>query len=82
MLTGQYAKIAVDGIRSKFVPLNVSHDPLHYLDEAARCRKRAAAIFDNAELRDSYLALARSYEWLADALGRQGSSSNTEPFEN
>ena len=39
-------------------------------------------MFDNAEMRDSYLALARSYEQLADALGRQEPSSNPERVED
>jgi hypothetical protein len=62
--------------------MSLSYDPLHCLEEAARYRKRAAAMFDNAEMRDSYLALARSYEQLADALGRQGPSSNPERVED
>jgi len=39
-------------------------DPGYYRDEAAQRRKRAATTSDSAELRDSYLALARSYERL------------------
>ena len=62
--------------------MSLSDDQLHCLEEAARYRKRAAAMFDNAELRDSYLALARSYEQLANALRRREPSSNTESFEN
>jgi len=62
--------------------MSVLHDPFHCLEEAAWYRKRAASTFDNAELRDSYLALARSYEQLANALRRREPSSNTESFEN
>jgi transposase len=48
--------------------MSLSNDPRYYLEEAAQCRKRAAAVFENFELRESYLSLARSYELLLDAL--------------
>jgi hypothetical protein len=50
------------------MPLPNEDDPHSFREEAVRYRKRAAAVFDNMELRESYLALARSYERLADAL--------------
>jgi transposase len=46
----------------------LSHDPRRYIEEAAEYRKKAAGAFDTVELRDSYLALARSCELLVDAL--------------
>src|SRR5215475_7551935 len=55
--------------------MRLSHDPREYLEEAARCRKRAAAAFDAFELREGYLALARSYELLLDALARREPSA-------
>jgi hypothetical protein len=39
-----------------------------YRDEARRTRERAAAVKNDEQLRDSYLALAREYERLADLL--------------
>jgi transposase len=48
--------------------MSLSNDPSRYLEEAVQYRKRAAAVFENFELRESYLALARSYELLLDAL--------------
>jgi len=48
--------------------MSLSNDPSRYLEEAIQYRKRAAAVFENTELRESYLALARSYELLLDAL--------------
>jgi len=50
-------------------------DPHQYLEEAVQYRKQAAEVFENFELRDSYLALARSYEMLADALTRREPSN-------
>ena len=47
--------------------MTLSNDPSRYLEEAVQYRKRAAAVFENFELRESYLALARSYELLLDA---------------
>ena len=46
----------------------MSHDPRQYLDKAVKYRRRAAAASENFELRESYIALARSYELLVDAL--------------
>ena len=37
-------------------------------DEARRARERAAAVNDDEQLRDSYLAPAREYERLAQIL--------------
>ena len=45
-------------------------DPLRYREEAARFIEMAERAEDSSELRDSYLALAASYERLADALER------------
>jgi len=59
-----------------------SQDPHQCLEEAARYRERAAATFDNSELRDSYLALARSYERLANALQMRSPSGNTEHIQD
>ena len=50
-------------------------DPCQFIEEAVQYRKRAAAVFDSSELRESYLALARSYERLAEALERHRSSN-------
>jgi transposase len=55
--------------------MNQSHDSREYLVEAARYRKRAAAAFDIFELREGYLALARSYELLLDALAKREPSA-------
>jgi transposase len=55
--------------------MSLSRDPREYLEEAARYRKRAAAAFDTLELREGYLALARSYELLLDALARREPSA-------
>jgi hypothetical protein len=58
--------------------MNLPHDdPCQFLEEAIRYRERAAEVFDRSELRESYLALARSYERLADALGRRRSSKQS-----
>jgi hypothetical protein len=43
-------------------------DPRYYREQAARYRERAAATLDSAELQDSYVGLAVSYERLADTL--------------
>ena len=43
-------------------------DQSWYRKEAGRARERAAAVINNDKLRDSYLALAREYERLADLL--------------
>jgi hypothetical protein len=59
-----------------------SSDPRQYLEEAARYRERAATLFDNPELRDSFLALARSYELLAHAAGTPTPSSEAERVED
>jgi len=48
--------------------MSLPHNPRQYLEEAAQYRKKAAAMFDTPELRESYLALARSYELLLDGL--------------
>jgi hypothetical protein len=56
--------------------MSLLRDPRHYREEAARYRERAAATFDNQELRESYLALARFHERLADTLERQGPSTS------
>ena len=55
--------------------MSLSNDPSRYLEEAVQYRKRAAAVFENFELRESYLALARSYELLLDALGSREPST-------
>ena len=44
-----------------------------YREEARRARERAAAVNNDNKLRDSYLALAREYERLADLLQDQRS---------
>jgi transposase len=49
----------------------LSRDLRQYLEEAVQYRKKAAAAFETFELRESYLALARSYELLVDALARR-----------
>ena len=55
--------------------MSTSRDPRQYLEEAAQYRKNAAATFNNVELRESYLALARSYELLLDGLARREPST-------
>ena len=47
------------------------HDPRYYSEQAASYRKKAAATTDSAELRESYLALAVSYERLANVLDQR-----------
>jgi len=47
------------------------HDPCYYREQAASYRKKAAATTDSAELRESYLALAVSYERLANVLDQR-----------
>ena len=47
------------------------HDPRYYSEQAANCRKKAAATTDSAELRESYLALAVNYERLANVLDQR-----------
>src|SRR5438477_11619525 len=48
--------------------MSLSHDLRQYLDKADKYRRRAAAASENFEMRESYIALARSYELLVDAL--------------
>ena len=48
--------------------MTLPHDARQYLEDAVQYRKKAAAAFDSFELSESYLALARSYELLVDAL--------------
>jgi hypothetical protein len=36
--------------------MSLSNHPRQYLEEAVQYRKRAAAVFDNFELRESYLS--------------------------
>jgi len=52
----------------------VPRDSSWYRREAERFRQRAATITDDNQLRDSYLSLARCYEWLAAALEGSWSS--------
>ena len=47
------------------------HDPRYYSEQAANYRKKAAATMDSAELRENYLALAVSYERLANVLDQR-----------
>jgi transposase len=51
--------------------MTLPRDPRQYLEEAVQYRKKAAAALDSFELCESYLALARSYELLVDALTRR-----------
>lgn len=53
---------------SQCVPMNEHRDGSWYRDEARRTRERAAAVNGDEQLRDSYLALAREYERLAQIL--------------
>ena len=55
--------------------MSLSHDPRQYLNEAVQYRRRAAAASESFELRESYIALARSYELLVDALASREPSS-------
>jgi hypothetical protein len=48
-------------------PMNESRDVLNR-DEARRTRERAVPVKGDEQLRDSYLALAREYERLAQVL--------------
>jgi hypothetical protein len=45
-------------------------DPFRYREGAAHFRQLAVAATDSASLRDSYLALAIEFEWLANTLER------------
>jgi hypothetical protein len=56
-------------------------DPRYYREQAARYRERAAATLDSAELRDSYVGLAVSYERLADTLEQRSLLRHSPPDE-
>jgi hypothetical protein len=58
--------------------MNNARDPRRYREEAAHFREMAAAATDSAELRDSYLGLARQYERLASFLEKAASAPKPE----
>jgi transposase len=66
---------SVKGTRDPNPAMSASHDPRQYMVEAAKYREKAAAMFNSPELRESYLALARSYELLVDGLAKREPST-------
>jgi hypothetical protein len=57
-----------------------ARDPRWYRAEAARMRLEAARAIDNAELRDSFLALSLQYERLAVVLEKSAAGPETTPI--
>jgi len=55
-------------------------DPRWYRAEAARMRLEAARATDNAELRDSFLALSLQYERLAVVLEKSAAGQPATPI--
>ena len=60
--------------------MSKSRDAGRYREDAARFRERAAAAADDADLRESYLAVAKEFERLADLLeGKPAAPPATKP---
>ena len=60
----------------------MSRHLLYYYDEAARYREQAAATPDSGGLRESFLALARCYEQLAETVAKRERLTNRARSED